>query len=1028
MFNRRPQHKIQLYTNKILFVLLCFCGILAKGQSASRSSNQLQCNFSESEINYEEVAAISNVLKIHNKSNRDVTVKVRVIAPSGWRSLTNSDKQYVVTAKDTLFIPVRLIANANKVKGGFKYNIMAAVTAVENGQVATASFVAGKPKVVNMKMEIKPGNRLYFLNGKSFLPFAVELINDGNERQDMFLSLSKLGNDAMITDSSGKFLQRKHTQLTVKAFSDTLLPYGLALLSEVRNQRRIDTYGYVFDQHDRARRHTVFVKAVEPGPAPKADEKNENTKARISKTVDFLKLNSVKKVSEYNGDRIPLTVMSNINQLFNQQPVMNLTLNGRKIIDQHSYLTYFTQNTFSYYKVNDQTYRNTFGQIGYFHDRGSVQIGTGVQLSMPQVRTLGTGGPGVSATYYLAKGHKIGASYSGKAHEGLSFDKSTANLAYTGTVRKITGGLGFSLAHSNPLFRTEVSSFGLSAPIGRLQNISVRASYEGYKTNTTRYSGYLLSLNYSIRYLKNTASTRTQLMYHKIPGFVLNNDSLLTRPLINGGIFNTIQIKKLFTINTQHNYYENPVYDLRIAGYQKNRLLSNLVFFGFLKKTKTILVPGTYFNYSEYYSQRMLSEGLQVNLSRSEIQENMRLGVTLKGGFSKLVSHPQYGTFFTGQANAFANYHTWNFNARYFYGPQSQFDVLSTLSRNTKYSQVIFASVGNQYQFKNRHFILENTFSYNYVYINLRQTTSLFTQLYYFAQSGWRINFNFTFNYNVSDNIRYTYNTSAPGNYQSENSTEKQKNKSLQFGLGIKKEFGIPIPEKFVKHRFTTARFKAFLDLNGNRQFDADEASLENIVIRLNDYEVQTDINGEAAFENIQLGTYQMQILSLENLGAWFAIKDDSVSIAGSGVMFVPFSRGVQVMGNVELNREKFSAGMKGSIDVSRIKIFVIDSAGKTVTTLTDRQGEFNFYLPYGRYTIRFDESVLGSDFELAENDVVLHLISGMESYYHTFFVTERKRKVKTKKFGADGQMIPDNTVSPGNGAQEVKDEQNKRK
>lgn len=988
---------------------------------------QLSCDFSEKEVEYEEVAALSNVLKIYNKTSKALTIKLKVIAPAGWKSVGNADKQYSIESHDTLFLPVRLLANTQRVKGGFKYNIMAAVTVVENGQVVTSSFVAGKPKIVSMKMEMRPGNRLYFLNGRSFIPFKVEMINDGNERQDMLLTLNKIGNDVMITDSLGKFLQKKYTQLSVKAFSDTLLPFGLALLSEVRNQRRVDTYGYIFDQDDRARQHTVFVKAIEPGPAPQSDDKKATSKARISKTVEFIKLNSNRKVSEFNGDVFPLTVMANLNQLFNQQPVLNVTMNGRKIIDQKSYLTYFTQNTFSYYKITEQSYRQAFGQFGYFHEKGSVQIGTGVQLSMPQVRTLGTSGLGFSGNYIVAKGHKIGASFSNKSGTALNLKNSTYNLAYSGNFKKIVSGVGISVSHNNSQYRTGIASFGISAPIGRIQTISLRGSYETYKTDSTTYKGILLSANYGIRYLKDNANSRIQFMYHKMPGFIAGNDSLATKPMINAGVFNTFQIKKLLTINAQHNYFDNPIYDPRTVRYQNNKFLSNLIFVGFIKRSRTNVVPAIYLNYSQYFQQNLLAQGLQFNISRSDIEKNVRIGLTLKGGFNKLLSHPNFGTFFTSQINSFANYKTWNLNMRYFYGPQSQFDVLSTLSRNTKYSQVMFVSVGNQYQFKNKHFILENTFSYNYVYLNLRQTTSIFSQFYYFAQGGWRFNLNFTCNYNVSDNIKYTYNSSAAGNYQSETAGEKQKDLTVQFGLGIKKELGVPLPKKLVKHKYTTARFKAFLDLNGNRQFDSDEAALENIVIRLNDYEAQTDANGEAAFVNLQMGNYQLQILNLESLGAWFPIKNDSIDINNPGLNYVPFSRGVQIAGNVELNREKFSAGMKGNIDVSRIKIFVIDTAGKTITTLTDKQGEFTFYLPYGRYIIRFDESVLGQEFELAENDVALQLVSGIENYYHTFFITERVRKVKTKKFGADGQVIQEQSGGSGGGTGSNQDNENRK-
>jgi hypothetical protein len=1003
--------------------------MIGVSQTGPRAAQLLSCEFENKDVEYEEVAAISNVLKIYNNSTKEFNIRVKVTVPGGWRSLNDPEKSIQLPAKDTVYVPVRLLGNSRRTRGGIKYNISAVVTIVETGQVITNTFMAGKPKISNMKMEVQPGSRLYFPNGKNFLPFKVELINDGNERQDMLLSVTKTSNDVMITDSVGKFLQKKFTQLSIKPYNDTLLPFGVALLTEVRNQRRIDTYGYKFDITEKSRQHTVYLKAIEPmvGGANSTDAKGIS-KSRISKTLEFIKLNNNKRVNDFDGDVLPLSVLANVNQLFNQQPVMNLSLNGRKRLNEKSYVSYLMQNTFSYYKYSNNSYKSAFGQVGYFHEKGSIQFGNGVQLSLPQVRSIGNSGAGLAATYLIKTGHKIGFFYSSKRGALTDFAAGSYNLGYSGTFGKIVTGLGLSLSNASLKYRTQLLSLGVNMPIGKNQTFNFRTSLERYQSASNVYVGQLFSVNYGISYLQRKANSRIQFTYHKLPDFLTGSDSIVNKPLFNLGLFNNFAIRKYFTIKTQHNYYSNPIFDADTQMYRKNILFSNLIFFGLDKRKKNMLVPGMYVNYSEYFAQRLISQGLQFNISKSDPQENLRLGLTIKGGFNRLLSHPQYGLFFTSQINSFVTYKTLNLNARYFYGPQSQFDVISSLSRQSKYSQVLFLSAGHQYQFKNKHFVFENTMSYNYTYINLRQNVSLFSQLFYFAQGGWRFNFNLNFNYNVSDNIRFTYDPAAQGQYQAESGTNKQKTKSVQFGFGVKKDLGIPLPKKIAKRKYTTCQFKAFLDINGNRMFDKDEAPLENVIVRLDDYEAQTDINGELSFENIQMGKYRMQVLSLENLGAWFPIKSDSIDITGPGINYVPFTRGVQILGTVEVNREKFSAGMRENLDVSRIKIFLIDSAGRSVTTLTDKEGNFNFYLPYGNYTLRFDESVLGAEFELSQNDVPVQLYSGMESFYHSFYIVERKRKVKTKKFGADGTVIQDSQKTEGSDSPVENDNQKRKK
>ena len=57
-------------------------------------------------------------------------------------------------------------------------------------------------------------------------------------------------------------------------------------------------------------------------------------------------------------------------------------------------------------------------------------------------------------------------------------------------------------------------------------------------------------------------------------------------------------------------------------------------------------------------------------------------------------------------------------------------------------------------------------------------------------------------------------------------------------------------------------------------------------------------------------------------------------------------------------------------------------------------------------YILKLDEKILGVGFELAQNDIPLEFSDGMESYYHTFYIIEKKRRVTNKKFNADGTVV----------------------
>ena len=196
-----------------------------------------------------------------------------------------------------------------------------------------------------------------------------------------------------------------------------------------------------------------------------------------------------------------------------------------------------------------------------------------------------------------------------------------------------------------------------------------------------------------------------------------------------------------------------------------------------------------------------------------------------------------------------------------------------------------------------------------------------------------------------------------------------------------------------------------FLDANGNGRMDEGEVPLENVVLRMNDYEVITNEKGMASFINMAFAKYRMQVFPLTDMGSWFPNVSDSADVCGPDLMYVPFSKGVQVYGGVELDREAYTGEIFEKLDVSRFKIYMVDSTGRTFSSITDNKGNYNFYVPYAKYTLKFDEKPLGSSFYLAENDIKLDLTSGIESYYHNFLIIEKKRRVKKKIFNADGTV-----------------------
>ena len=194
---------------------------------------------------------------------------------------------------------------------------------------------------------------------------------------------------------------------------------------------------------------------------------------------------------------------------------------------------------------------------------------------------------------------------------------------------------------------------------------------------------------------------------------------------------------------------------------------------------------------------------------------------------------------------------------------------------------------------------------------------------------------------------------------------------------------------------------------------DNDEVPLENIVIKVNGHEVLTDKDGKGKFVNIPCGTYEHSIVPLIDLDGWFTYSMDSIDIIGEQY-YVPFTRGVKVAGSIVLDREKYTKDVIATLDLSGIKIFTTDTLGNTMATMTDMQGNFNFYVPYGSYILSMDEEVLGDRFYIAQNHIPMDLYDGMDGFYQSFFIIEKRRSVKKKKFNEKGELIMVDEVEGG--------------
>ncbi|NOX45504.1 MAG: hypothetical protein GXO89_00820, partial [Chlorobi bacterium] len=72
---------------------------------------------------------------------------------------------------------------------------------------------------------------------------------------------------------------------------------------------------------------------------------------------------------------------------------------------------------------------------------------------------------------------------------------------------------------------------------------------------------------------------------------------------------------------------------------------------------------------------------------------------------------------------------------------------------------------------------------------------------------------------------------------------------------------------------------------------------------------------------------------------------------------------------------------------------------GYTFHTLTGTDGSFEFYLPFGDYTVTLDENILNGRYYIVKNNYELDLSGEVDNMYITYHIIEKKRKIRMKKF-----------------------------
>jgi len=995
-------NKSKLHISKIFPALACLILLLSFSLSSHAQVNtffikgatthSIEISFVNEEIEIVKGEIISNVLKIKNTSSDSLKVYISLNQPPLWKTLFISDRMYAIPDNDSIFIPVRIIPAA-MMKGDTKYYINAFIENENREQIAGAYFFASTERISRWDMIANPDQRIYFKNDENTAGFDLSLTNTGNEKQDLLMTMSNIKSSLIVMDSNDKPQKVNKWDFSLEPEEDTTLSYRVKYTEGQRNFKNIDIENYNPESLNEEKHFSLFFHSEEPRRI------NHSNTSRNTK-IDFIKLQSEKKVNPFGSDVLPLSAYLRVTNLLDDVVFSSLHLRGQKSFNNGGNLFY---NTSMYFSSQSNFYgenyiKNIPWYIGYFDNNKSFQIGNvnggalGVQSSgkgaKGEIKFLPNqwgGGYYVRSPYIFEKPRLE----SWGLHHRLELDNFTNLTQYS---------------HSHHYSADIITDVISVAPKLRLKQKHT-ITFTGALSNRQHYAdpnnrfnkqGYLVGAGYTSNFFERRWKLNLRGSYTS-KGF---GSYGFERWFANHR--SRVSITKDFELSMINNYnhyrYDKDHYNY-IAGYNKNYYFFNSLNFHSARYFPN-LKPGIFYDIKYGYGYNFHVTGLNLAYSKYDITRNLQMSFNSMLGMSRIVNEPDSKSQFVCKLNTMIRYHNFSFTGFYNYGPYSP-AMVHYKEQNNIIPQNVRVSLIHQYLFKNRHLVLQSMVSYGYVNMNNHHSVNISPELYYFTNSGWRISINPAYTYYSS---KFSTNYNDLPSYVGYEDWEFQRYSHDNFlvSVGVKKDFGIPIPTTY--NRYANMSFVAFYDLNGNNVQDEDEPGLGNIVIQVGDWSIITKSNGRASLKNVDPGNFEYSVLSLENLKGWFPMINDSLKIFKDELINIPFVKGVKIYGSVYIDQEDLKPMEDKKLDISGIKISATN--GHTFNTLTGSDGGFEFYMPFGEYTISLDENILNGRYYLVQNNYKVDLTGQVDNLFITFHILEKKRKVKIKRFDDNGEEI----------------------
>ncbi len=972
---------------KTVWILLVF--ILTATMHAVAGRVSVSFRDPSSNIKANELA--TNMLKIMNGSEKGINFFVDLQLPKGWTNIKANHSFYHLDAGDSLFLPVKISVGPGD-EGNISYLISAnLLSKPDQIQFASASWYA------QLKMESKwtatvDKTEAYFTNNSDTSSFLLSIQNAGNSVEWYTVKLNphfrlQIFNNAMNAEAPPYF------NFSLAPGKDTLFPFVIKYGQHKKEDYR--DYNADGDYIESAEKFPLRI-TVQSQPKDQSPGRTWKT------TIDAKRNSSETQYNQYNRLVLPLTMEMRMDNLFDQSTALSLNLYGNARLSLGRSLSYRYQSFFSQQYYSERAFRGNYHYLGYFTSKSFIEIG-----NITGWGNFGftPSGRGIRGETTIGR-NKIGLLYLQNPDLFLGVTSRTAGIHHELALKKLSL-VNYYQQSWNDFNKVNGNLFvsGVNFHIRRQHQFALRGgtSAENYYGPAVPFTktGYGANFNYSgsVRdfslYLNSNYGTKYYTAYRGITSL---NYAAAYR-----------QDKKHTWTYTNSFYRQEPVYfdvNGNVLNSFKSRSDKYELRYSISNKANNYSIRAAYYN-DDFLSIHYQTRGAGLDIHPAS-KSDLRFVSSIFASYIKL---PDYSVpdYFTAQIRNSIRYKSFTTNIRYNYGPYQAYEHIRFARYRINHQSV---NVNSYYGFwlVTNKISLEPSLNYSYETLYKRSRLSFRPQLYYFSKSGWQFNMYGEYIFN-SQKITSLDNTVTQ--YTIENADQTSVYKDVVFGVGVKKQFGIPVSGK----KYFTASIVIFKDINGNGRQDKNEEAIENVLVTLKPIDVDstgngmatvlsargeeliTDAGGRVTFRNLPRGNYKITARPLIENSGWFSGTEMEITVDKSKDVEIPFSHGVRLIGSISVDKNNSVMIGNKNPDLTRIRVTAVDSAGKTYSTLTVNDGRFEIYIPAGEYRISMNQKAVDDSYILDRNAIPVSLVGGMEAFNINFHLREKERQVKVKKF-----------------------------